>query len=32
MTITAADMEQPDRVVAAGEARGLVDVSLGITF
>ncbi len=32
MSLTAEDIEQPDRVLSAGEARGLVDVSLGITF
>ncbi len=32
MSITAEDIEQPDRVLSAGEARGLVDVSLGIAF
>ena len=32
MSITAEDMERPDEVISAGEARGLVDVSLGVTF
>jgi hypothetical protein len=32
MTVTPEDVEHPDNVVAAGEARGLFDVSLGVTF
>jgi hypothetical protein len=32
MSITAEDMERPDEVISAGEARGLVDISLGVTF
>jgi hypothetical protein len=32
MSITAEDVQRPDQVIAAGEARGLIDVSLGLTF
>jgi hypothetical protein len=32
MSITAEDMQHPEQVLAAGEARGLFDVSLGVTF
>lgn len=32
MSLSVADMQAPDRVVAAGEARGLVDFSLGVAF
>jgi hypothetical protein len=32
MTVTADAMQHPDHVVAAGEARGLFDVSAGIAF
>jgi hypothetical protein len=32
MAVTAEDMQHPDKVVAAGEARGLFDVSVGVTF
>jgi hypothetical protein len=32
MSVTAEDMQHPDKVVAAGEASGLFDVSVGVTF
>jgi hypothetical protein len=32
MAVTAEDMEHPEKVVGAGEARGLFDVSVGVAF
>ena len=32
MTFTATDMQHPDQVIAAGESRGIFDVSLGLAF
>lgn len=32
MTLTAEDMQHPERVVAAGEARGILDLALGLAY